>query len=363
MSNLLTNLSDKLKASVTSWISANAGKFLFVVIPKEHTDADYDTAPLVPMRDYFRLWLSEMYLSKSRTWFVNWFPAVHTTLELKITGQQGAPTLSHVAQAPGSGLANGVYLNYPISDLMPYMGGLVTVESSLLALQGTNDLQSAIKVLQDFSALVSPPIGQAIAVANTITSGMQELFNSKQGQVHVGWHQTFASMGGGGNNVLAPGYLVVMLASQAQVDPNSLSIQKDRLYYSKDGGAPEPVTGYDYFLYRIEGRLERDDWRFPEIDQAINRSAQAYLNGHLEEALAEKNAALSAAISSPYLAIQDRRRVVKAIEAELSVYEAGGAGAVGGKIPGLDAIMASRAMDVQDAINEGPITYEEVFGS
>lgn len=363
MDDLMSNVGSKLRASIASWISDNAGKYLFVVIPKEHTDVDYDTAPLVPMRDYFRVWLAEMFLTKSRTWFVNWFPAVHTTLDLKITGQQGTSSLSHVAQGPGAGLANGVFVNYAVCDLLPYMGGLVTIESSLLALKGSNDLESAIKVLQDFSTLVAPPIGQALAVANKLTSGMQDLFNSKQGQVHVGWHQTFASQGGGGNNILRPGYLAVILASPEQVDPNCLTVVHDRLQYTKEGGAPAPMLGYDYLLYRIEGRLERDDWRFPEIDQAINKAAQAYLNGHLEEAKAEKNAALNAAIASPYLAVQDRRRVVRAIEAELSVYEAGGQGAVGEEIPDLDKIMAARAMNVQDAIKEGPITYEEVFGS
>ncbi len=63
-----------------------------------------------------------------------------------------------------------------------------------------------------------------------------------------------ASEGGGGANVLRPGYLAVVLARPEEVDPDGLVVQDGRLRY---GDPPRALVGYDYLLFRIEGRKKR----------------------------------------------------------------------------------------------------------
>jgi len=359
MTNLI-NL-NSLLGQVMGWAQQNSSKYIYALVPKDHTDADYNDQPLSPSKDYFRIWLSEMYLTKSRTWFVDWYPAVYSSVQLKITGQPAPATFSHVAQVPGNALSKGVFANYAVTDLLPYSGGLVNIDSALLALKGNNVLEPAIKMLQGFAGLVAPPIGQALAVADKITSGLQELLNGTQGQVHLGWHQTFASQGGGGSNLLRPGYLAVLLATGSQVDPNRLYVSQDRLCYGSNGAALQPLDGFDYLLYRIEGRTERDDWRIPEINEAITQAAQAYLKGADDEAQAYRTVALTAALQSPFLTVQDRRRVIQAIKDEIALYETGAQGAVGGQVRSLDEIMQTQPPGV-GGFSALPVTFEEVFG-
>src|SRR5262249_31985474 len=148
----------------------NAAHFIHEPIPKARTDEDYPNQPLAAQRHYLRLWLCEMFLTKSRKWFVDWFPAVHSSVNLKFGNTDGV-TLSHVAQAPEKALANGVLLNYEMLPLVPFNGGVVEIEAALLALKGSDYLGAAIKILQDFSSLVAPPIGQVLTVAEKVSSG------------------------------------------------------------------------------------------------------------------------------------------------------------------------------------------------
>jgi hypothetical protein len=123
-----------------------------------------------------------------------------------------------------------------------------------------------------------------------------------------------------------------------------------------------PLQGYDYLLYRVEGRLTRDDWRLPDIDAAIGKAHEAYLKLNLEEGRAYKVVALTAAVQSPYLAKQDRIRVTQAIKDELKDYEAGTAGAVpSGAAVDLAAIVAARAMPVEQALRTPDVTFADIL--
>src|SRR5690349_7076664 len=93
--NVLTQLWDVIKGAADQ----NAGQYIHEPIPKARTDRDDPDRPLLAQRSYLRLWLCEMFLTKSREWFIDWFPAVHSSVKLKFGDQDGV-TLSHVAQAP-----------------------------------------------------------------------------------------------------------------------------------------------------------------------------------------------------------------------------------------------------------------------
>src|SRR5262249_15339005 len=146
------------------------------------------------------------------------------------------------------------------------------------------------------------------------------------------------------HNPLQPGYFAVILATEGQVARDRLVIRKKQLYYSpQPGAAPAPFVGFDYLLFRIEGRTERDDWRLKDIQEPLERAIQALAQGKTDEAEAHKKAALAAAWLSPDLVALDRGRVVKAIKEELDQVAGSGLGAVGGEVRDLKTIMAHRA--------------------
>jgi hypothetical protein len=100
--------------TVTSWFNANAKQYTYVTIPKDRVTQEagqeYDDSPLDPSGSYFRLWLSDMFLTKSVAWGKQWFPAVHSEVHLQFGGQTAA--FSKVAQPPQDQLSKGVRGGY-----------------------------------------------------------------------------------------------------------------------------------------------------------------------------------------------------------------------------------------------------------
>ena len=338
------DLAKSLIETITGWATQHSDQYILENIPKERVDIEYNDSPLSAYRGYLRVWMVEMYLTKKRRWFADWFPAVHTSVQLKF-GDREKIQLSHVAQAPEEALANGVLLNYPTTPLLPFNGGVVEIEAALLALKGADYLNAAIGVLQSFSGLISPPLAQVLNIAGEVAAGLQNLLGATDGQVHLGMHQAFNADGGG--NPLKAGYFAVILSTAHDISTDDLSIKKDRLLYKG-----EPFDSHDYMLFRIETREERDDWRLSTIQVPLDKAVEAYLTDDTAKAESFKQMAIIAAMQSPDLAHYDRRRVVAAIKqdfAELS------SDAKFGEI-------VERTMSIEAAAAKPKLTYAEAFG-
>jgi hypothetical protein len=355
----LAHALNSLWDSIKSTANQDAAKYLCVAIPKARTDLDYDDQPLKADQHYLRLWLSEMFLSQRRAWFKDWFPAVHASVRLKFANREA--TFSNVARPPQNGVGQGVLLNYRLTDLLPFNGGVVEVEAALLGLQGTNHLQATVGLLSSFASLITPPLGQTLAVAEKVANGMEELFSATNGAVHLPYHQSFTAAGGVGASPLRPGYVAVILATAQEIDVAQLSVKEGRLYHAEGGAAPAPLTGVDYLLLQIEARTERDDWRLSNIQEPLDKAKEALIQGEEEKADAFKRVALLNAWQSPDLVNADRRRVVQAIKDELKAIEAEGRGAAPGEERDLTRMMAVRAMPTARAASLGKMRFEELF--
>jgi hypothetical protein len=341
------------------WVSANADTQVYAPFPSESPNGDVD-APLKAYGSYFRVWLSEMFLTQRVARGAQYFPAVHSEVKLSF-GDQGEVVFSHVAQPPQGNLAEGILLNYRLTDLLPYNAGVVEIQASLLGLKGEDYLATAINVLQSFSSLVAAPLGQAMTLAGKVSTGAHDLLQASNGRIHLVFHQSFTSEGGKGT-VLRPGYHAVILATPGQVAIERLSVVDGRLHYKKDPrAAAEPLRGYDFMLFRIEGRAERDDWRLSNIDGPLRQAITAYSQNKPDEGAAYRTLALATVYNSPDLAPLDRRRVVEAIKEELKPFEDGGHGAVGDEPPSLDTLMKQRAISLSEAAVLGAVRPDEIF--
>jgi hypothetical protein len=357
MGNPLTDLWN----SLVGWKDRNAAHYLYEQIPRERTDVPNEPVELAPYQSYFRLWLKEMYLAKSRRWFTDWYPAVTALVKLKFADRDGV-TLSSVAQPPEGKLSQGVFVNYRLTELLPYNGGAVEIDSGLIALKGANHLAPAIRILQSFSGLVAAPLLPVLSIAEKVATGMQDLVGSLDGEVHLSLHDTFTTGDGGGAKMRA-GYAAVVLATDDQVKPGRLSVRENRLQYAATpGGAPQPLGGFDYMLFHIEGRTERDDWRLSNIQKPLEEAIAALIAGEKEKADALTKVALTAAMTSPDLAVQDRRRVALAIRDELKAIAGEGLGATGGEVRDLQGIVRARAKSRAIAAQLPELTFEELFG-
>jgi hypothetical protein len=340
---------------VTGWVDQNATKYTYVSLHKAQTDKNYNDTPLQPNAGYLRLWLSEMFLRKSVAWGIHWFPAVHTEIQLRF-GNQMPVVFSHLVQPPQDRLGDGIRLNYPLTDLLPYNGGIVELETALFALHGEDYAATAAKVLQEFSGLIVAPLGQVLNLASKLTIGTRDLLSATHGNVHLGFHQAFTG------SSLKPGYIAVILAPSGEIIEQQLFVKQDQLYYKKMGSSqPESLQGYDYMLFYIEGMIERDDLLLKNITDPLQEALTALELG--EERLAEsyKTLALSAASRSLDLTMADQRRAVQVIKDLYKQTQSSGMGAVSKDVRDLNTLARARAMPVDQALAMGELSPQEVY--
>lgn len=347
---------------IKSWKTVEGKQYISHAIPRARTDVDYDEAPLMPYQSYFRVWLAQMYLTRSRNWFTDWHPAVHSSVSLGFGPRGEKTTFSRVAPAPQEVMGPGVLQNFRLSELMPYNGGAVEIDASLVALRGESTMSAALGMLASFAGLVAPPLDKSLAIARQVAEGINSLFESADGKVHLCLHDGYVSGGGGGGNDLRPGYIAVILATDRDLDRSRLCVAGDRLLYQANDGAPAPLTSHDHMLLRIEKRIERPDWRLPDIDELMNKAVDAFIKGKPDEGEAFRRAALATAVTSPDLAMHDRRRVAMAVKAHIDDFRDMFRGMTDDRqtAPGLDALMQD-AISAEEAMNRPPITLSELL--
>jgi hypothetical protein len=313
-----------------------------------------DAGPVEPLRanrDYVRVWLSDLFLARGRRWFTDHFPAVHATVVLERAGWERTE-LTTLVRPPADQLAPGVSLNHPLTPLLPYRGGVVRVQGGLLVVEGDDVLAAALDVVQELSALVAPGIGSALGVAERVAGGVKRLVGAG-GQAVLRGDVGF----GGDGHELRRGYIAVVRAPAGSFGPDELGVDGGRL-----SAAGRPLEGHDYMLFRIEARDDRDDWRFPEIEDLLGRARTALAHRDTMAFEAFRNAAMEVAARSPELSDPDRRRVPLAIKAALEQELGAGAGAESAAAAaGLDALVATHGISVDAAALAPDLTLEQML--
>lgn len=346
------NLQDRIKSFKTQ----NAQQLVYCRIPQERTDLAAAPA-IAAYQGYVRLFLADMFLSQSREWFTDQFPCVSASVRLDLEGQPGA-TLSRVCQPPKDAVAAGVRLNYALTDLLPFSGNLLEIEAGLFALKGERYLNTALGLIEGLSSLVTGPAATAVAMAARVVRGMESIVDAGDGKVVLGLHDTFGSQGG--NNPIQSGYLAVLLAPSAQIQPSRLGVAQSRLHVQAADGSWSPLVGFDYMLFFVEARTERDNWRVPAIQERLDEALEAML---LDDPKAEacKKAAILAALTCKELTPLDRRRVAAAVKEELRAAADAGRGVTDDGAKDLDAIVSKRATATPRAFNLEPPSEEEIL--
>ncbi len=282
-----------------------------IVIPADHVSPPLASAePLAPDASYFRLWLAGCSLAHSRAWDSQ-FPLVYAEVILPF-GDRNV-TFSRIALAPQE-IGTSARLNLDMSELMPYRGGTVSVNALLYALPEQESLRTAWRVLSELGSLVRTPLANTLALAEKLATGARDLLSTTDAKVRLGWHVSFDSQGG---MALKPGYHVVLLASQSQVPPDSLFVRDGALFYGTELASAKPLEGFDYLLWHIEGRQEREDWRLGAIEEYVRLATDAQINGNEEDFNLYRRMAQLAVFQSPDLTQADRRRVLASLRQSL----------------------------------------------
>jgi hypothetical protein len=305
---------------------------------------------------YFRLWLQDMRLARAVSWGQEAFPAVHSEVRVHHAGAE-AQAFACLSRPSENALAQGAWTEYQLTELMPYNGGTVEVESALLSLPGRNTLAPALDALGQLAGLLLPPVGQALPLARTLAKSAGDLLSPYKDAVHVGVHHTLVADGDGQATTLRPGWIVVARSPDGRLDAGALSVDGGRVLH-----AGEPVTGTDMILLRIEGRVERPDWRLPEIDVPLKRALIALDEGNVNSAGGYRALALAAARESPALAEDDRARVIDVIKSSYAGVESETSRGISQDAqPDLDQLMRRLAIPRERLAGLAPLDEEAIF--
>lgn len=298
-----------LWTKLTSWFDSNAARFVVADID----DPAAVVAEMKPDESYVRLWLSDFFLAKDKRWARSQVPMVQALVEIEVDG--GPPvTFAKVARPTDGMVGPGDRVDYPLSPLLPYRGKLIELTAGLTALKGPSSLKAAVDTLQQFSSLAGAPFEVAAAIARTVVDGVDRLSDAAEAEVVLGLHRAFIPAGGGGGNVLKPGYIALVRSDDHGL-ASRLAIQGSRLYVNGPGGS-QPLEGYDFLVFRIEGRDERPDWEVGELGELLTGAVDAIVRDREDAADLERKL-FSLVLTTPELVDADRTRVVERLQGRL----------------------------------------------
>jgi hypothetical protein len=344
-----------------------ARAFVFQEIPSAGADPGAPQPALVPEQDYFRVWLCEMFLGTRSTLAADWLPAAHARVAVTRPGWPPLEYSKVLRPEPGY-LAQGVQLNYPLTDLIPFNGGVVEVEAALVAWQQANRIDAAVELLKAVSAVPIPPAAAALAIATQVTTAARDLVQKGDGAVHLDLHQSFTASdnGAGGKpepeNALRPTYLAVLLADESQVSPGTLRVVDSQLHQVGADGQVRHLLGWDFLLLRVEGRATVETFWLPEMEELLDKAIAALEAGSPTVAANYRSAAIAAAWRSPLFTWTDRDRIIDAIKARFDHVARRGLSAAPAPAPeSLTALVRQYGPEVGEIRARGPMTEVSAF--
>jgi hypothetical protein len=305
---------------------------------------DPNEEPLQPHRGYLRVWLAEGYLAKSRTWGNDHFPTLHGGAALTFGGRQQT-TFARFTRAPEAITAPGAQLNFPLTPLLPYEGGVVELEAALFRTTSGGPLATAADLVGALGPLLGPPLSTAAAVTERISAGLDSVVKQNDSDPVLALHQAFRSamsVADEGPRVRS-GYLLV-----ANTPPGTFGkpVFTDGLLHVESPAGLVRPTGVDYLVLHLECRTEHDSWRLAQFDEIIRAAGTAYLNQQPDTFKALRIQAITAAWNSTDFVQADRVRVAKFLADEIDQVKE--LGATGRSVQTLDSAAAERMPDRLD---------------
>lgn len=323
---------------VTQLFQRDAQQLEHIELLNDHClPATIDAAPVTAGDSYFRLWAVQMFLRRDREWFKSWYPVVQSVTSFRFGSSQSLVDIAqvagpnHLSNVDPTHLDNVVQLDYTLTPLVPFNGGIVQIEAGLVAMevQGSDLLQRFLDVMGNFANLMAvPQLSSALTIAGTVSKGVETLLGVGSKHMALGYQQTFAGAGGGGTNTLHATTIALINTTSGTHMQEGLWMKESVLLYGHDIDSAQPLTGVDYLLLRIETRKERDDWNaLTSISEPFNKAmtalGQVDVNGNPRVADADIyiQSAAAAALASPDLTTQDRPRVARAIRDTYKEYK------------------------------------------
>lgn len=275
-----------------------------------------DVGRLLPGETYFRPWIVEFSLAGgSSSASRNQFFLVAASVRMPFAGPDRV-AFAKVVQPTRTAPPGGRFMPIPLAQLLPYTGEPVELAVGVLVLAADPRLQALIDSVTEFSDLIIPPLRDKLSLAEAVENAVDRMTRVGDATLFMGLTHTWASAKGEG---IAPGYFALIRAQSGALHHLDLTVRNNALFVRKDDRLT-PLAEYDYLLLRVEGLLERDDWKFPNIEQLLEDAIQAIERGDERAFDVTRQMVLTEIFRSPDLTLVDRKRVALAVKEQLDEY-------------------------------------------
>ena len=350
--------------TITGWFQRDREQLILRQIDSSHVSPQFTPTAMEAGKHYVRWRVAQMFLKDQTYWATQWYPAVHSLVRFDAGSQ--VIEIPNLADATRIGLQQSqqgdlVAKNLVLTPTLPFNGGVLSINTGLLAIAGQNNLKAVLTVLGDFAALVNvPQFSSVLKVAGPLTTGLQALCGGASNHLHLGMYQSFKA------GELSSGYLVALRATEDDVKPQELWVADDELRRGPTLADSRPLTGFDYMLFKVDVFTDRDDYmQLEALRQPLRRAIDALKDLATEDqAPALLRLALVAAFDAPELTRADRRRVVDSLKAEFEEAKE----LVG--ISGLSSLSTPlglggrvRSIDTDEALERGEPTLSELLNA
>ncbi|HET7231428.1 MAG TPA: hypothetical protein VFJ16_15575 [Longimicrobium sp.] len=340
--------------SIMDWferlVKSEAVHYVAVPIPPERQDKPVQPTVIQAEKHYLRLWLAEMFLKDDRRLFREFVPVVHSAVRLQFA-QNAAQELPYVAGPQdvglGTTLGKGVQVDHPLTNLIPFRGGTVSVAAALVAYKRKDFFEGFMQVLNNVSGLLNAgQLSATLKVVEGAVAGIQTLLGAGDKEMHLLYFQGYGGSTSSGGASLTSGYTAVIRGDAGRFDTSRLWVKNGGLHYGDTLAAARPLDGYDSMLLRLESAIARDDFlSFEEFGKLLKEAIREGLRDRARgDAIIQT--ALVAAYESPDLTNADRLRVARALREEYD-------NAVGGGPAGPDTGRVTRGPDAGGPAEHG----------
>lgn len=170
-----------------------------------------------------------------------------------------------------------------------------------------------IRIASQLAELLAvPQLSAVLKIAQPLALGIQSLFSAGNGSLHLGWKQVYD------HSDLKAGYVVVIRATEQDVEPNKLWVVDKQLREGNTQAGSQPFDRFDFMLLRFDVFEERDDFdKLTYIEEPFQQALDA-LQSTDSDAVKKADffiqTALRRVFKSPDLTQADRTRIIFALK-------------------------------------------------
>lgn len=196
---------------------------------------------------YFIVRLKEMYLRNIRILWRKFYPMLHSYVQLGSVESHNVAGPGQLRELGEANLERIVNLNTRLTELIAYKGGDVDFLVGLYSVPGQDAARVLIDTLSTVANLGGLALGQSVAIANTIKTGVESIVGLNEARLELGVRDSFFP-----TNPFSSGYYLAVNAEEADVDIKKLWLSKGRLVKGPDPLRANPYEDHDYMVLEIE---------------------------------------------------------------------------------------------------------------